>query len=88
MYVWIGRIAVFNGMRLSEVATLRIRQVDIERRVVRLEWTKNFSARTVPLTAEARCVFSEALANPVRPAESEFWFFGEGQGWHPPALPI
>ena len=77
MFGWIVRIAVQTGMRLSEIATLRIRQVDIERRVVRLEHTKNSSPRTVPLTAEATRVFTEALANPVRPAETELVFFGE-----------
>lgn len=77
MFGWIVRIAVQTGMRLSEIATLRIRQVDIERRVVRLEHTKNSSPRTVPLTAEATRVFTEALANPLRPAETELVFFGE-----------
>jgi len=51
--------------------------VDIERRVVRLDHTKNSSPRTVPLTAEATRVFTEALANPLRPAETELVFFGE-----------
>lgn len=48
MFGWIVRIAVQTGMRLSEIATLRIRQVDIERRVVRLEHTKNSSPRNNP----------------------------------------
>lgn len=80
MFGWIVRIAVQTGMRLSEIATLRIRQVDLERRVVRLEHTKNSSPRTVPLTAEATRVFTEALANPLRPAETELVFFGEPAG--------
>lgn len=63
--------------RVSEIATLRIRQADMERRVVRLEHTKNSSPRTVPLTTEATRVFTEALANPLRPAETELVFFGE-----------
>jgi len=77
MFGWVVRIAVQTGMRLSEIATLRIRQVDIERRVVRLDHTKNSSSRTVPLTAEATRVFTEALANPLRTAETELVFFGE-----------
>ncbi|KDC57183.1 site-specific recombinase, phage integrase family [Bordetella bronchiseptica MBORD591] len=77
MFGWIVRIAVQTGMRLSAIATLRIRQVDIERRVVRLDHTKNSSPCTVPLTAEATRVFTEALANPSRPAETELVFFGE-----------
>jgi integrase len=77
MFGWIVRIAVQTGMRLSEIATLRVRQVDIQRRVARLEHTKNSSPRTVPLTAEATRVFTEALANPLRPVETELVFFGE-----------
>ncbi len=77
MFSWIVRIAIETGMRLSEIATLRTRQVDIARRVVRLDNTKNSSPRTVPLTAEATRVFTEALANPLRPPETELVFFGE-----------
>jgi len=64
MFGWIVRIAMETGMRLSEIVTLRIRQVDTERRVARLDHTKNSSPRTVPLTIEATRVLAEALANP------------------------
>jgi len=77
MFGWIVRIAIETGMRLSEIITLRIRQVDIDRRVVRLDHTKNSSPRTVPLTSEATRLFAEALANPLQPAETQLVFFGE-----------
>ncbi|QEK90880.1 site-specific integrase [Achromobacter insolitus] len=77
MFGWIVRIAIETGMRLSEISTLRIHQVEIDRRLVRLDLTKNSSPRTVPLTVEAARVMTEALANPLRPAETDLVFFGE-----------
>lgn len=66
-------------MRSSEVVSLRRSQVDLQRRVVRLANTdtKSGSARTVPLTLEAKKVFEEALSNPVRPIDCDLVFFGE-----------
>ncbi|PKO58830.1 MAG: integrase, partial [Betaproteobacteria bacterium HGW-Betaproteobacteria-17] len=77
MLRWIVRIAVETGMRSSEIATLRRSQVDMARRVVRLVETKNTLPRTVPLTTEATALFQEALANPVRPIDTDLIFFGE-----------
>lgn len=77
MLRWIVRIAVETGMRSSEIATLRRSQVDMVRRVVRLVETKNTLPRTVPLTTEATALFQEALANPVRPIDTDLIFFGE-----------
>lgn len=77
MFRWIVRIALETGMRLSEIATLRIRQVDLARRIVRLEHTKNSMPRTVPLTAQATQTFTEALDHPIRPPETDLVFFGE-----------
>lgn len=74
MFGWIVRIAIETGMRLSEISTLRIHQVEIDRRLVRLDLTKNSSPRTVPLTVEAARVMTEALANPLRPAETDLVF--------------
>src|SRR5690606_26145261 len=53
MVSWIFEIALETGMRSGEITSLRIRQVDVDRRVVRLSTTKNDSARTVPLTRRA-----------------------------------
>ncbi len=77
MLGWIVRAALATGMRSSEISTLRRSQVDLQRRIVRLVKTKNGDARTVPLTLEAKKIFEEALANPVRPIDCDLVFFGE-----------
>lgn len=77
MFSWIVRIALETGMRLSEIGGLRISQVDLEKRVVRLDITKNSSPRTVPLTKAATAAFQAAIDNPIRPHETDLVFFGE-----------
>lgn len=77
MLGWIVRIALETGMRTSEITTLRRRQVDLDRRVVRLHDTKNTSSRTVPLSIEAARLFRLALNNPIRPIDTDLIFFGE-----------
>ena len=78
MLRWIARIAIETGMRSSEIATLKMDQVDLTKRVVLLKQTKNTTQRTVPLNKKATELFTEALANPVRPKkETHLVFFGE-----------
>lgn len=77
MLGWIVQIALETGMRSGEITSLLLRQVDTDRRVVRLSDTKNDSARTVPMTREALALFQQALANPLRPKGCELVFFGE-----------
>jgi len=77
MFSWIVRIALETGMRLSEISGLRLGQVDLPRRVVRLDITKNSSPRTVPLTKKATSAFQAAIDNPLRPPETDLVFFGE-----------
>ena len=77
MLGWIFDIALETGMRSGEIAGLRLHQVDVQRRVVRLTVTKNESARTVPLTRRAVEVFALALDNPTRPEGCDLVFFGE-----------
>lgn len=77
MLVWIARIALETGMRSSEISTLERHQVDLRDRVVRLTTTKNGDAREVPLSTIAVDTFKRALANPVRPIDSDLIFFGE-----------
>jgi len=77
MLGWMVRTALYTGMRLGEIQTLRRDQVDLDRRVVRLDKTKNGTARTVPLTRDAVEVFREALSHPVRPLDTELLFWGE-----------
>lgn len=79
MLGWIVRAALATGMRSTELVSLKRSQVDLQRRIVRLASadTKSGDARTVPLTLEAKKVFEEALANPVRPIDCDLVFFGE-----------
>ncbi|KUZ98722.1 integrase [Burkholderia latens] len=77
MLGWIVRLAIETGMRQSEIVGLRRGQIDVERRVVRLTDTKNNAARTVPLTKLATSVLQSALANPIRPIDTDLVFFGE-----------
>ncbi len=77
MLGWIVRIAVETGMRSGEILGLRLTQVDLKRRIVRLSDTKNDSARTVPLSQNATDVFQAVLSNPLRPEGCSLLFFGE-----------
>lgn len=77
MFSWIVRIALETGMRLSEIGGLRLGQVDLQKRIVRLDITKNSSPRTVPLTRAATVAFQTAIDNPIRPPETDLIFFGE-----------
>jgi integrase len=77
MLGWIVRIALYTGMRRGEILSLTPDQVDLSRRIIRLNETKNGSARTVPLSKEAVSVFEAALNNPVRPETTDLIFFGE-----------
>lgn len=73
----ITRIALYTAMRKGEITSLGREQVDLHRRIVRLQKTKNGTARTVPLSKRAAKVFHDALANPVRPIDCTLIFFGE-----------
>ena len=77
MLSWIFDIAIETGMRSSEITGLRLEQVDVKRRIIRLSDTKNDSARTVPLTKRAVELFTAALTNPTRPKDCRLVFFGE-----------
>jgi len=77
MLGWIVRIALETGMRSSEITSLRLPQVDLVKRVIRLADTKNDSARTVPLNKRATEVFQAALKFPARPNDCHLVFFGE-----------
>lgn len=77
MLGWIVRAALATGMRSTEIVSLRRSQVDLKRRIVSLTNTKNGGARTVPLSKAATEVFTQALANPVRPIGCDLIFFGE-----------
>ncbi len=77
MLGWMVKLALYTGMRQGEIQSLTLDQVDLKRRVIRLNETKNGSARTVPLTKQAVKVMRAAVKNPVRPEDTELVFFGE-----------
>jgi integrase len=71
------QIAIETRMRQSEILNLRVSDVDLRSRVVRLSDTKNNSARTVPLSASATTILKAAVDNPLRPPNTNLVFFGE-----------
>jgi integrase len=77
MLGWIVRTALLTGMRAGEITSLRRDQVDLEHRVVRLTNTKNGSARTVPLSRQARQVLAAVLDYPIRSLDTDLIFWGE-----------
>lgn len=77
MLGWILRIAIETGMRQSEITDTHCSQLDLNRRSARLEDTKNNTSRIVPLTRGATEAFRAAIANPVRPTNTDLVFFGE-----------
>ena len=77
MLAWVVRIALYSAMRQGEILSLTRDQVDLNRRIVRLNETKNGSERTIPLSRRAAKVFEQALANPIRPIDTDLIFFGE-----------
>ena len=52
-------VAIETGMRLGELASMTWRNVDLQKRTVHLNDTKNGSARTVPLSTRALGVLKE-----------------------------
>ena len=78
MLGWIVRIALHTAMRKGEILSLRRDQVDLARRIVRLEQTKNGDSRLVPLSRPAAEVFREALAHVKHETvKSPLLFYGE-----------
>jgi integrase len=60
MLGWAVRIALHTAMRQGELLSLTLDQVDLQRRVVRLNESKNGSARTAPLSKRAVRVLRQA----------------------------
>ena len=57
-------VALHTGMRLSEQFTLSWDQVDLTRREITLDETKNGSSRTIPLNAVAMAAFRQMTERP------------------------
>ena len=78
MIGWIARIALHTAMRKGEIVSLRRNQVDLARRIVRLEHTKNGDSQLVPLSHQAAAVFREALTHGMHEAVvSPLLFYGD-----------
>lgn len=73
----IVRVALHTGMRAGEIHSLRRSQINLLKRVVTLTESKNGSTRTVPLSNAALAALRTALANPIRPIDTDLVFFGE-----------
>jgi integrase len=72
-------LALETAMRMRELYTLRLNQLDIERRTVYLSKTKNGDKRNVPLSTRARALLNEALAKrPNDPPEALLFPFWNG----------
>ena len=77
MLAWIVKLALYTGMRHSEIVNITRSQVNLLKRTVYLADTKNGSSRTVPLTTKAVEVLREAINHPIRPIDTELLFFGQ-----------
>lgn len=73
---WIVELALETTMRLGEVSSITLDQVDLSRRIIMLPDTKNHETRMVPLSRRATEIVGEALDFP-RPADCKLVFFGE-----------
>lgn len=70
LVVPIIRLAIASGMRRSEILALRFRDVDPDRRSATIREAKNGFSRTIPLSAAARAVLSDAIGR-MNKAERE-----------------
>ncbi len=78
MLAWVARIALSTAMRQGEILSLRRQQVDLLRRVVRLQRSKNGDSRTVPLSQTALAAFHQAMEHAANlDVSSPLLFFGE-----------
>lgn len=76
MLAWIYIVALETCMRQGEILNLKVQDVDLPRRIVRLNDTKNGSPRTIPLSKEATRVLKMAIEHPMR-QDCSLIFFGE-----------
>ena len=65
-------IALSTGMRLSEQFTLTWDAVDLERKEIKLDRTKNGSAREIPLNSDCVLAFSELARADHEPGDRIF----------------
>ncbi len=69
-------IGVYTGMRRGEIVSLRREQVDMERRVLRVEETKTGEPLELPITRQLAAILERRLADGEKPAErQDGWVF-------------
>lgn len=73
-------VAVYTGMRRSEVLRLRWRMIDLKGKLITLPKTKNGDERVVPLNREAFEVLGEQHSKDVRPNDLVFSPSKSGEG--------
>ncbi len=66
-------ISLGTGMRLSEQFGLTWESVDFKRKEVRLQTTKNYSGRSIPMNSEVRNAFKQLRARSGHESERVFW---------------
>jgi len=88
MLKWIVGLALKTGMRAGELLTLTREQVDLSRRVVRLNNTKNGSERTIPLSKEAINLFRDAIDYEIRAIDTDLIFWGDAVDDHDIEAPV
>lgn len=69
-------LAVETGMRRGEIMSLTRTNIDLKRKIVKLEETKNGSSREVPLSAKAEETLKEVLTSQVINVEGNLWRIG------------
>jgi site-specific recombinase XerD len=79
-------IALGTGMRLSEQYGLRWASVDLERKEVTLDRTKNYSGRTIPMSASVEAAFSTLKERSPKAKPSELVFSSMPRAWWEDAL--
>lgn len=79
-------IALGTGMRLSEQYGLKWANVDLERKEVTLDRTKNFSGRTIPMSASVEAAFRTLKERTPKPKPHELVFNAMPRGWWEEAL--
>jgi integrase len=82
-------VSIHTGMRLSEQYSVTWSQVDLERRTIRLTDTKNGSARTVLLEANALAAIGPLKTAEKKPSDLVFqaeWTRNDTRGWSQPCL--
>ena len=75
-------LAVESGMRRGEIMSLRRTNIDLNKKVVKLEETKNGSSREIPLSKVAVDTLNEVLKSPVADINGTLWKIGPDHVTH------